>query len=264
MPPTVKIFVAHHKPAPVISDESICPIQVGAALSSVRLKDMQYYDDGAEDNISALNRKYCELTGMYYAWKNVDADYYGFCHYRRYFSFSEKHNFFTSYSERGKNATAEKLIEKYGLTSGNAVNFVKDFDMIMQKPYYIFITNRAMYNISPSAKVKDLDFCLDVIKRDYPAMYKTAKRYLHSPMSYTCNMFIMKREIFHEYCEWLFHILGEFDKNVDCSGYNAVQYRVDGYLAERLAGIYYTYLKKQKKYRLRTVSRVYITSPQQQ
>ena len=46
--------------------------------------------DNTGDNISLKNRCYCELTTQYWAWKNADADYYGFCHYRRFFTLSEK------------------------------------------------------------------------------------------------------------------------------------------------------------------------------
>ena len=49
-----------------------------------------FYQDNTGDNISSLNPSYCELTTQYWAWKNMEADYYGFCHYRRYFSFSKK------------------------------------------------------------------------------------------------------------------------------------------------------------------------------
>ena len=44
---------------------------------------MLHDDEG--DNISNKNKTYCELTAQYWAWKNMEADYYGFFHYRRYF-----------------------------------------------------------------------------------------------------------------------------------------------------------------------------------
>ena len=50
----------------------------------------------------------------------------------------------------------------------------------------------------------------------------------------------MKREIFHRYCAWLFPLLEEFDRQTDLDDRSAQEKRVDGYLAERLLGIYYT------------------------
>lgn len=260
MTPDIKIFVSHCKKARNIQNKIIRPIQVGAALNK-RLDGMAYYDDEGE-NISAMNKKYCELTGIYYAWKNVDADYYGFFHYRRYFSFSPKKNTLTSYVEDLAKSSDGDVIKKYKMDEESIINAVKDYDVLMQKPYYIFITNRFMYTLAPSGKTKDLDFCLDVIKRDFPHIYKIAKRYMHCPMSYTCNMFIMKKEIFNDYCNFLFHILKKFDEEVDCSSYTPVQYRVCGYLAERLTGVYWYYLKKQKKYKLKTMSRIFFKNTQ--
>ena len=61
------------------------PLQVGKALSDV---DLGVQGDDEGDNISTKNPNYCELTGLYWAWKNLkDADYIGLAHYRRYFDF---------------------------------------------------------------------------------------------------------------------------------------------------------------------------------
>ena len=80
----IKIFISCHKECTLLKNKYIYPIQVGSALADKRFPDMLHDDVG--DNISSLNPMYCELTAQYWAWKNVDADYYGFMHYRRYFS----------------------------------------------------------------------------------------------------------------------------------------------------------------------------------
>ena len=84
----ISILVSVHKPSEVLENKYIKSIQVGSALAKRRL-DTTFHDDEGE-NISTLNKSYCELTAQYWAWKNLDADYYGFCHYRRYFNFSDK------------------------------------------------------------------------------------------------------------------------------------------------------------------------------
>ena len=79
----VKIIVATHKEAEVPQDSTLyLPIHVGREGK----KDIGFIGDNTGDNISSLNPYYCELTGLYWAWKNLDCDYLGLVHYRRYFA----------------------------------------------------------------------------------------------------------------------------------------------------------------------------------
>lgn len=39
---------------------------------------MGYIGDNTGDNISLRNPNYCELTGLYWAWKNLKCDYIGY------------------------------------------------------------------------------------------------------------------------------------------------------------------------------------------
>ena len=87
--PDIKIFVSCHKDSFVPDNPLLYKIQVGTALSKTRLDSALHDDDG--DNISNKNKAYCELTAQYWAWKNVQAEYYGFFHYRRYLSFQEEY-----------------------------------------------------------------------------------------------------------------------------------------------------------------------------
>ena len=82
----IKIFISYHKESQRIESEILTPIQVGAKKSKIDLQ-MQRDDEGI--HISDKNDKYCELTAQYWAWKNLDADYYGFMHYRRHLIFKD-------------------------------------------------------------------------------------------------------------------------------------------------------------------------------
>ena len=85
----IKIIVAAHKRYWMPEDEMYLPLHVGAegkTDESGKPLDLGYVKDNTGDNISAKNANYCELTGLYWAWKNLDADYIGLAHYRRHFS----------------------------------------------------------------------------------------------------------------------------------------------------------------------------------
>ena len=125
-------------------------------------------------------------------------------------------------------------------------------------------TIREQYNESPQHRPEDLSCALEILQEKYPHMMDAANKYLDGRHGYFCNMFIMKKEIFFDYCEWLFSILEEHEKRRDFSQYSPSEYRVSGYLAERLLGVYFTWLKDQGKYRSKELQRPFfedVTQP---
>ena len=111
--PHIKIFVSAHKPSTFPDGASIIPIQVGAQNAGTLFEDTLHDNEG--DNISTQNPMYCELTAQYWAWKNADADYYGFCHYRRYFDFTNTPHQENDYGEIMDSFIDAQSIAEYGL-----------------------------------------------------------------------------------------------------------------------------------------------------
>lgn len=253
--PDIKIFVVCHKPSFVPENPYLFPIQVGAALSKSRLDGMLHDDEG--DNISSKNKSYCELTAQYWAWKNIEADYYGFFHYRRYFSFAPDLNRDDGWGNIAYEHITEKVLEEIKLQPSAMKDLIQKYDVISVKGRcYPRIKQKGNalnvyqeYGVADFQHRADLDVVLDVLGEKYPEFKQVADEYMHSSVAYECNMFIMKREIYHAYCQWLFNILFEAEKRIDMTWYSVEEYRVMGYLAERLCGIYLTYLKKQKEIR---------------
>ena len=247
----IKIFVSCHKPTFVPNNKLLFPIQVGSALSNYKISDFLHDDEGV--NISKKNKMYCELTAQYWAWKNVNADYFGFFHYRRYFSFASNRfptNYFGDviFEKINKNT-----ISSIDLTENRMREVIEKYDIIVPEKGRFKEDNLSLYQqykIAEEHKIEDLDFVLSIIDRDYPEMSKIAKEYIHSTKGYFCNMFIMKKELFNNYCEWLFAILKEHEKSKDFSSYDKNSYRVSGYLGERLFGIYLSYQKSLNKYKI--------------
>ena len=78
----IKILIATHKQYFVPNDSVYFPLHVGKDSNH---NETEFQPDNTGDNISSKNPKFCELTGLYWAWKNLKADYIGLVHYRRYF-----------------------------------------------------------------------------------------------------------------------------------------------------------------------------------
>lgn len=245
----IKIFVVCHKPAYVLKNDLLIPVQVGAAAAKERIPGMEYDDNG--DNISAKNSWYCELTAQYWAWKNVKADYYGFFHYRRYLTFGEvypvdnagnleKKKRFQSYYEV---EDIREDLSKYCFDAETMEKVILKYDFVTVLRERINVT---VYDQFIQYHEKDaIDAVIRILKDSFPEYTSAADEYLNSKNIYYMNMFVMRREIFYEYSEWLFTILGEFENGREFKGLKMGQQRVMGYLAERLLGIFYVYKRRQ-------------------
>ena len=226
----IKLFVCCHKQAEVPKYPLLYPIQVGAELSEARFPGF-FYDDTGE-NISEKNRSYCELTAQYWAWKNIQADYYGFFHYRRYLYSDAKAK--RPYLIRG--APSIELLESLSFSS--LEELIPQYDLILPKGENMYLSVWEHYARAPHHHGRDLEVAVQILLKAHPEYRGAAEQYLSGSGCYFGNIFIARREIFHDYCSWLFPILSEFDRLPDTSGYSAQEQRVDGYLAERLLGIY--------------------------
>ncbi|RGY96549.1 DUF4422 domain-containing protein [Clostridium sp. AM58-1XD] len=249
--PNLKLYVVCHKESYVPENPYLYPIQVGAALAGKRLEGMLHDDTG--ENISEKNKSYCELTAQYWAWKNEEADYYGFFHYRRYLAFDPELNKDDGWGNIAYERITDKVIEEIKLQPEAIRKIITKYDIISVKGRrYPRIQEGGClldvyheYGAAPFQHRKDLDIALKILTEKYPEFEDAANEYMNSHVTHECNMFIMKKEVYLKYCEWLFDILFEAEKRIDTTWYSVEEYRVMGYLAERLCGIYYTYLKKQ-------------------
>ena len=76
-------------------------------------------------------------------------------------------------------------------------------------------------------------------------MYSNAVEYMKGTEFMGFNCCVGKRAVIDDLCSFLFGVLFEAEKQIDTTWYSEEEYRIMGYLAERLCGIYYEYLKKQ-------------------
>jgi len=207
--------VCCHKADSYIRNDGIYePIQVGKELSQV---DLGFLKDNTGDNISGKNHEYCELTALYWMWKNTSADFVGLCHYRRYFSDKVTPQFVRDTLCGGK------------------------YDVIVCKaavhPYKNF------YEINLYIGIENFLLLADSLVKLHPECYEAMSRTTWFSNRWTpCNMFIASRKWTGEYCQWLFPILEDVEKRMAKSPYTRAN-RALGYMGEYLLGVYLSYSK---------------------
>lgn len=242
----VRFYVSAHKPVTQIDNDVIRTVQQKDLVAFLR--------GGTEEDRFMAERanEYCELLTQYWAWKYETADYYGFGHYRRFFSFNERNDdedVFHIVCEPflGKKAAAKHKLDDCAFLKKE----IAAYDVITPIPYsYDVKTVYDQYRKADKLHVEDLDLTLRLIEEFEPDYAADAKEYMQGNRFYICNMFFMKKDLFFDYSRWLFGILRKFYERRDMNAlhYNAEAMRTPGHLGERLFGIYLTHLEKQKKY----------------
>lgn len=215
----IVIAVIAHKPYPMPTDPIYVPVEVGAAL-----RDKHFYEvrDDQGENISAKNPSYCELTGIYYAYKNIDPDIMGFVHYRRLFM---KDGLFV-----------KKSLDNV-LDSESIKKKLSKADFILpKKRHYIIESNYHHY--THAHKKEALDKTGEIIRKMYPEYYKAFEHHMKSTSGHYFNMFIAKKETVDKYLDWLFSILFELESEIDLDEYKGYDHRVFGFVAEMLLDVY--------------------------
>lgn len=227
----IKIFVCCHRPSYVPQHRLLLPIQLGASIADSRFTGYLHDDDG--ENISEKNKAYCELTAQYWAWKNCPAEYYGFFHYRRYL-YPDAH------AKRPYiYAAAPTEAALAALNFDRISELVFRHDIVLPKRENMHVSAKEHYSKAPFHHAADLQAIEIIAKAIDPGFTSAFAEYISGTELYFGNIFIMRREIFDDYCSWLFSILDEFDRQKPLY-YEAQDMRVDGYLAERLLGVYCT------------------------
>lgn len=210
--------------------------------------------DNTGTHISGKNRTYCELTTQYWAWKNAEADYYGFCHYRRYFSFAPHLLREADCGCLVYPYMNQELRKELYMGEKKIRRKAESYDFLIAKGIPVQALHaRSVYDHYKKAKelhIQDLELFLKILCRKYPQLASAARSYIGGKVFYPCNMFLMKKEIFQEYSDMLFQILDVFERKADMSLYSREGRRTPGHLGERFAGIYYEYLQQQGGYRL--------------
>lgn len=218
-----RIYVITHKKFTCPEDPLYHALHVGRALGN----DLGYTGDDTGKHISGKNRNYCELTGIYWIWKNISCDIVGICHYRRYFT-------------QGKQLLTQEYIERT----------LKDYDAIT---VVSGLTDQACVRdqYEHYHHIGDLNLCRTILEEKYPDYLDAFDHCMSCNLFSLGNMIITRKDIYDEYCAWLFDILFEVEKRADISEYDDYQKRIFGFLSERLIRIWLlnsSYKVKEESY----------------
>ena len=223
-----KIIIATNKEYRLPEDSIYLPVQVGAALTDKKIQ--RYTPDSTGDNISGKNASYCELTGLYWAWKNLDAGVTGLVHYRRYFGMPD-----TPLSL----ATGDKAYD-YILTGEELTRLMEKHDIILpRKRKYFIETLKSHY--AHTHYMEQITQSREIIGDKYPEYLPAFDRVMNRTSGHMFNMMIMKREYLEQYAGWLFDVLSELEfinKDNEMSPY---QGRYIGRIGELVLNVWLDY-----------------------
>ena len=218
----IKILVATHKNYKMPADTSVyLPIHVGCEGK----ENLGFQGDNSGENISTLNPYYCELTGLYWAWRNLDCDYLGLVHYRRYFTkMTKKYN---------ESINIDDVI----LNRHEIEELLENSEVIVPKrrKYYI----ETLYShYDHTFDGTHLDLARKIIEQKNPEYLASFDKVMKQRSGYMFNMFIMKKELADDYVTWLFPILDSMYESMDLSGLTDFEVRLFGRVSELLFNVW--------------------------
>lgn len=250
-PVNMQIFVSHRidLDAELIDNPLYVPVRCGAVYD--RRENISMLGDDTGDNISEKRLSFCEFTVQYWAWKNVQAQYYGLCHYRRYLSFADRH--FSRVNAH--NMIEEPLLTrrakaKYGLLDAEAMRReIARYDIIISEPGLVeriptytgkqAHTVRQLWEAHAGLFVakSSVDDLLERIDRLSPAYSQSAREYFAGNRHFGYNCYVMKRAYFEQLCGFQFPILFDLEKTLPKETMEAYP-RIIGYMGEMLYGVF--------------------------
>lgn len=270
----IKILIGYHKPAPLFKSEILMPIHGGRDCCLTeeskdgKLDQLDYkwlinncIGDNTGDNVSIRNRMYNEMSCIYWAWKNYDKignpDYIGFMQYG-------KHLILNEYMEipRKQYITNSEVycyeLSNYqnnnNLSYENVKKAINGFDVICTKKLDVsFCYNKKIGSCKDSINILTegkggivFDYMCQYIKDNFYNMKKYVEDIENDYIYYPFNTFIMKKNVFFSYCNFIFNVLDAIIKKFDFADMNAVQKRTPAFLSELITSIFLSSIENNK------------------
>lgn len=224
--PRIVVAVASHRPYPAPRDPAYLPVHVGRALHPELAAEMDalgYVGDDTGDSVSSRNAELCELTALWWVWRNVEADYKGLVHYRRHLG-SPSLVRRLSRDRMGRFATGEELAGILGPGGADAV-------LPRRRDYYVETVRSHWEHTLPA---EQLEAARAVVGERDASDLEALDAVLSSRGAHMFNMMVMRSDLLDEYCSWLFPALHELGSRLPPSGYDPFNARYLGRVSEVL------------------------------
>ena len=210
------IYVVTHKPLALLEMPGYQLLQVGLAEENFPgcLRD----DTG--DNIARKNPNYCELTGLYWIWKNADDPVKGLVHYRRFF---------------GRRPLTGGM--RQVCSCDELSRMLEECDILVPKKVWYHVNAKEQL-LMESCTAEALERLEETVEALYPEYMDAYRRFFARNGAHQYNMLVARAEVFDAYCKWLFDILFHLEPLLNLEAMNAYQKRVFGFLGERLLNVW--------------------------
>ena len=236
---SIGITVSCHKECNTPYSTVYIPVEAGASTRNMHLTDFLRDDDG--ENISDLNYTFSELSVQYWAWKNLDLEIYGACHYRRYFYLGDNKYTTNDHGQIEEGKLSEITYHKFRIDDEELIRLTMEkYDIVVPlswdvrkaptpKGYQNNVKDHMLaYELFTESDIR----CLTGITKEYvPEWSGYLDKYLTGYEYIGYNCFIMKKKNFAELCEKEFKILLKFAQK---NRHIGIEDRLCGYLGEVL------------------------------
>jgi hypothetical protein len=206
------IYVVSHKRYNLMSTDLYIPVCVGRTPWN---SEFQNENDG--ENIAGYNERLNECTALYWIWKNTHSRLVGLNHYRRYF--------YNNNIRVGSNYLSKEKISDVFDNGG--------YDIIL--PQLLTLDISVYDNIRNAVGDGLAERCHEAVEGLLPVeCLKAYETVIFGNKLYPCNMFVARRSVMEQYCEWLFSFIVKVADMVDVVGMSVTQKRTVGYFAEAM------------------------------
>ena len=195
-----------------------------------------HFEADFKENISHLNPKLNEMTSIWCYWKNLmkDADYVGHNHYRRLFRIEDLND-----------------IAEYDVIDAKPIRMLFNMSYFTGSPIPNIVSTDIKNGYAICHKIDDWNKMEELLKKT-PYYVDFEDWSEQSQLTSPCNMFVMKKKIFEDYCNFVFPILFELEKNISLESRDGYQRRALAFISERLTSLF-IYSKKNQGYRVKSL-----------